>query len=364
MPKEIERRLLVLKLSPDFHSFFNSPKVNIWQGYLGGLVKGTSLRLRIYDDVEAELTLKEGKGEVRDEDDPCPVPIKFARRWENSCLSYLEKGRYKNIDSKWELNFFKPPLDGIVIAEIELDYTGQKFQVPDCIEDWLDVTEILTNHQLANITAELRDSGEPALPYVFKHIVLPIPLIVLVGGPGSGKSGIMKLLQARPDLHCVPEVASIVIGQVNIKPDKYPNKHFQKLIYDVSSLFEVRAAHYATMHGKLGVVLDRAKRDGAGYFDGGIEEYERVVNANIEDDQDRYKIVICLDVPPEDIYEKVRVNNPNRPEDYQQARKRADKVLEVWQNHPNFVFIGNDGGWDEKVNKVMKAIDKVLKNGR
>ena len=71
--------------------------------------------------------------------------------------------------------------------------------------------------------------------------------------------------------------------------------------------------------------------------------------------------MVCLDVQTEDIYEANRFNNSARSEDYQQARELGDKIYEVWRNHPNFVFIGNDGGWNEKVRKVKEAIGKVLK---
>lgn len=364
MPREIERRFLVTKLSPDYRSFFNSPGVDIWQGYLGGLVKNHSLRVRIYNNIKAELTRKIGQGIERDESLPFSIPIEFGNELRDSITKYIEKIRYGRNYTKWELNFFKPPLDGIIIAEIEIEHRNQKFKMPGCIEDSIEITDSITNHLLAKLAVELRHSGEPALPYILKYIISPIPLIVLVGGPGSGKSGIMALLQARGDFHCVPEVASMVMSQLNIKPDKYPNKHFQKLIYDASNLFEFRSAHYATMQGKSALVLDRAMLDGAGYFDGGIEEFERVLGTNIKDEYVRYKIVICLDVPPEDIYNMIKSNNPDRTEDYQQARRRGDRTFEVWKNHPNFVFIGNDGGWDEKVRKVKEAIDKCFKNDR
>jgi len=361
MPKEIERRFLVTKLSSDFFSFFNSPGVNIWQGYLEGLVRDHSMRVRIYNDNEAELTIKIGQGIERDEILPFPVPMEFADKLRNSIVKYVEKIRYGREHTKWELNFFRPPLDGVIIAEIEMKNRNEKFQMPACIEDSVEITDSITNHLLAKLAVELRNTGEPALPYILNHIISSIPRIVITGGPGSGKTGIIELLQARPDLHCVPEVATIVMGQLNIKPGQYPNQHFQRLIYDASNLFEVRLAHYATMLGKSGLVLDRARIDGAVYFENGVEEYEKVLRTSIQREYARYKIVIYLDIPSEDIYYRNKHKNLNRSEDYPEARRLGDKIREVWQNHPNFVFVSNDGGWDEKVRKVKEAINKVLK---
>ena len=116
MPKEIERRFLVTKLSSDFFSFFNSPGVNIWQGYLEGLVRDHSMRVRIYNDNEAELTIKIGQGIERDEILPFPVPMEFADKLRNSIVKYVEKIRYGREDTKWQLNFFRSPLDGVIIA--------------------------------------------------------------------------------------------------------------------------------------------------------------------------------------------------------------------------------------------------------
>lgn len=359
MPYEIERRFLVLKWSSQFRFPLNLPKVSIHQGYFELPIINKSLRVRISDNKEAELTLKSGKGIKRPEY-PYPLSVDYAKMLIELCSHYIDKIRHKG--GRWEIDFFEPPLNGLVLLEIELKSQNEKFKKPDYIEEWIEVTDSITNHHLARLATELRGNKLPAIPYLFTQLFSRIPEIVITGGPCSGKTEIMNLLsETRPALQCVPEVASIVISQLKIQPKKGLNNFFQKLIHSTQSLFESTSLQYAVLEGKAGMALDRGLSDGAAYFGGGVPEYERVIGTNVEGEYSRYKIVVCLDVAPRDIYKLKKKNNPARSETYKKACELGNKIRQVWQNHPNFVFIGNEGGWNEKVRKVNEAIDKVLR---
>lgn len=360
MPKEIERRFMPIRWSTTHPFPFNLPRRNIEQGYFELPTPNQSLRVRISDNEKAELTLK-GKGSIERDEDPHPLSVDYALKLKESCCShYLEKVRH--LDDRWEIDFFEPPLSGLVLMEIELKSRDEQFEKPRYIEEWVEVTDSLTNHHLARLATQLREHKLPAMPYIFSNIFSPIPRVVITGGPGSGKSSVMDLLRyEKSNLQFVPEVASIVIGQLGIKPKKKINKFFQRLVHNTANLFETTSAQYATLEGKSGIVLDRGLPDGAAYFEGGVGEYEEVLSTSIKQEYSRYKLVIFLDVPPKDVYEKIKENNPARTESYEEARERGDRTFEAWRHHPNLVVISNKGGWEAKVAKAREEIDKVMK---
>ncbi len=356
---EIERRFLIEKFSTEFLFPLDLPRFHICQGYFELPSIDSSFRVRIIDNREAVFGIKDGKGIKRPEIESKIETLDFGKKAFGLCSHRVEKVRYR--DGRWEIDFFSWPLDGIVIAEIELNSIDERFEMPKYIEKAIEVTNSLSSHHLARLASELEGSGKSALPFVSAYALSSIPRIVITGGPCSGKSTVMDSMRLMGDFRCIPEVATIVIGQLGIKPKKGFNKKFQRFVHSTQRLFETTSIQYAAIEGKRGILFDRGTVDGAAYFDGGVEEFENIIKTKLEYEYSRYDLVICLDVPPEDIYEARRTNNLARSEDYQLARKLGDRIKEVWQNHPNFVFISNDGGWDEKVRKVKEAIDKVLK---
>lgn len=359
MPNEIERRFMIQKFSKKFPFPIDLPRLNIRQGYFELPVTDSSFRVRIIDNLEAILTIKDGKGVSRPEIESKTETLEFGEKAFSLCSYRLSKVRH--VDGIWYIDFLNRPLDGIVLAEVNLQHEDEKFEMPNYIEEAIEVTNSLTSHHLARLVGELEGSGIPALPFLCGYVFSSIPRIVVTGGPGSGKSTIMDELRKRDDLRCVPEVATIVISQLNIKPKKQLNIKFQKFVHRTQRLFEATSIQYAILERKKGILFDRGTVDGAAYLEGGVKEFEDTVKTKLEHEYSQYDLIICLDVPPADVYEAKKNNNPARSEDYPTACVLGNRIKEVWRNHSNFVFIPNDGGWDEKVRKVKEAIDKVLR---
>ena len=361
MPAEIERRFLVERLA-DKHGFpfSSSTSTLIRQGYFDTQGDST-FRVRLYGGKRGEFTIKRGRGISRDESYPSPIPdISFAELALSVSKHQVTKERFK--DGRWEIDFFQGPLSGLIIAEIQLKTEDEKFKMPEWIRSAKEVTDSLTNYHLALLASELTENNLPALPFIYSSTQVPLPRIVLTGGPCSGKSGIIDLLRGSMDsIRFVPEVATIVIDQLSIRPSTDSlTKKFQKLVRDTQRLFEVASFQYAVIEGKKAVLFDRGTVDGAAYFPGGIRQFEHIFNTEIKKEFSRYDLVLCLDVPPEDVYNANRSNNPARSEDYRAARDLGDRIAQVWCAHPNFVFISNSGGWDAKVAKVKEAISKAI----
>ena len=365
--KEIEKRFLVTEVAEDFPR--NSPFTSIEQGYLERAPKGISFRVRIKNGSKALLTAKSGRGISRNEDElpDNKVTVETARfLFTYLCEHELEKDRYTL--NGWEIDFFKEPLDGIVIAEKEfksIEEVPTDLQLPEWIGKGIDVTDSLTSHHLARLATLLKGSNKKAVDYVLKKLKLPIPKIVITGPPCSGKTKIMGIIKEKmPEFHCVPEVATIVMRELGVKPakDEFQNIEFQKRLYNIQDLFEATSVEFALDEGKKGCALDRGTVDNVGYFPGGLVRFIEHLKTTLEHEYDRYRGVICLEVAPPKIYEIEKTNNPIRMESYEEACALQEKMIEAWQGHPNFYFIKNGpDGWKEKERKVFEVIDELLR---
>lgn len=132
MAKEIERKFLV---KDDSYKDVASGKKHIIQGYLSTEIKAT-IRVRIVDD-NAFLTVKgKNDGAVRDEWE-YPIPVKDATEMLDRLTTgtVIEKTRYI-VDyegKRWEIDSFKSPVAGLVVAEIELTSPDERFAIPPFI---------------------------------------------------------------------------------------------------------------------------------------------------------------------------------------------------------------------------------------
>jgi len=356
--KEIERRYLVMAIDPDIRCF---PNRLISQGYFD-TPPNFDLRVRITDGRTAELTRKTGGGVERAET-TVPVPIEVGRFLFESCGDVIDKTRY--LRDGWEVDFFHGPLEGLVLAEFESPEAAGRITIPSWINDAAEVTLSLSNRHLARLARDLADSkaDRPVRDLLPKRI----PRIVLTGGPGSGKSSLMQLLRQElgDRLHCVPEVATIVIAQVGVKPpvgDPVGMKKFQRTIYRVQRGFETVSDLQAARDGKQALLLDRGALDSAAYMDGGVAEFERVCRTDRAHEHSNYDLVICLATPPRKVYEANRTNNPARSEDYALAKKLGKSIRAVWGGHPAFRHIGEGVSWKEKVTETVACIRRFLDN--
>jgi CYTH domain-containing protein len=129
---EIERKYLVKK---DVYSVIDVIKPHqITQAYLVN-EKSKSVRIRIMDDV-AFLTIKSDLIGITRKEYEYEIPVNEALSLiESFGLKTLNKKRYKvDFNSKtWEIDVFDENLDGLVLAEIELQSEDEKFDVPEWI---------------------------------------------------------------------------------------------------------------------------------------------------------------------------------------------------------------------------------------
>jgi CYTH domain-containing protein len=127
--KEIERKYLVQQ--NDF-SFLNSVEgKKIKQAYIQN-EEDRTVRIRTKAD-KAFLTIKIGKDTLSRDEFEYQIPVKDAlSMMEIMNLKVLSKTRYeiKFENNLWEVDVFEGKLDGLIIAEIELESEDESFNKP------------------------------------------------------------------------------------------------------------------------------------------------------------------------------------------------------------------------------------------
>lgn len=363
MAKENERRFLLNGIP-----HFNGPVTakHIRQAYfLLGNPEAESLRVRVIGGESYWLTGKEGSGISRDEYNFDINSIDGLGEYLMSKLA-LEITKLRIERDGWEIDIYDGPLSGIKLAEIERVRKSKlnKLVFPSWLKPFIlsEVTDSLNNYKLALLASELKGLNVSAFIHVNQQL-RRIPTMVIEGGPGSGKSTIMQILKSdRPDLHLVPEVATILMGQVGISPIGGATSlaRFQKAVFNTQVTFENASIAEAKMRNKVLVVTDRGVVGSVAYLPNGREDFKLILNCEPESQYSRYDMVVCLAVPPKDVYDRIKSNNPNRSETWEQAMELDQKTRDAWSGHPNFHYLDNSGGWDGKVSSVLSLINSLL----
>jgi CYTH domain-containing protein len=115
---EIERKFLVESAPAELGGYRST---SIEQGYLSIGADGSEVRIRRRDDA-LTLTVKSGRGLVRDETEVELSAEQFEALWPATAERRIEKTRYEIPASEGlviELDVYRGALDGLVVAEVE-----------------------------------------------------------------------------------------------------------------------------------------------------------------------------------------------------------------------------------------------------
>lgn len=194
-------------------------------------------------------------------------------------------------------------------------------------------------------------------------------LVAIVGTTCSGKSSVLDALEEHQGrmFYVAHEPFSALHGKGMPAPDR-------------SSIDEVRLAQYATMvqhligenqaslqqtahsvsMGPCHAVVDRPVYDFAQYLPGGIKEVEEILETTAEEMLKRYRLIIHLGHPPEEVFLRAWSRNPARaaagPPDYARVLERSRLLDSLYGDLPNRVFIPFEDHWLSKLGKVVLAI--------
>jgi adenylate cyclase len=152
---EIERKF-VLDGKPEWLDEYDSARIE--QGYLAIVEGETEVRMRRKDD-QALLTVKQGAGEVRREEEIELTEDQFEALWPLTEGRRVAKRRYEvpHEGLTIEIDVFDGPLSGIVTAEVEFDSeeASAAFEPPE----WLG-REVTGDPKYANESLATRGAPE------------------------------------------------------------------------------------------------------------------------------------------------------------------------------------------------------------
>lgn len=356
---EIERRFIAPIVIPPP----GASRKDIVQGYFPTPAHQTT-RIRRIDGVDGTyvLTTKKGNGIMREEKETVIPDRDLGRQLLAACAYRLVKTRF-TLDG-WEIDRYSGLLRGLYVVEREFTHKNEDLDFPPWLDtrDLVEVTDYVTNYDLARLAGLLE--GLPTVPPLVPLLTQREPLVVLTGGPCSGKSTCLAAIKQAPDtrFHCLPETATIVIRDIGTLPpanNDFRMRQFQQQVYLIQRSLETLGSIQAKLTGHQGILLDRGTVDAVAYMPGGARDFEKTCNTSVAHEYQRYAAVICLAVPPYEIYQQFRGNNPARSESYALAEELDMRIRRAWQDHPNFHYV-DDSDWETKMRHVRNLATSYL----
>lgn len=132
MGKEIERKFLVDKQK---WAQFNKPVGQHYrQAYLINEIEKT-VRVRLTPDT-GFLTIKSSTDYISRAEYEYEIPVSDAKEiLDRFCKNEISKNRYKPIigGKRWDVDEFLGDNEGLMVAEIELEFESQEFEKPDWV---------------------------------------------------------------------------------------------------------------------------------------------------------------------------------------------------------------------------------------
>lgn len=192
---------------------------------------------------------------------------------------------------------------------------------------------------------------------------------VLTGGPGGGKTEALHFLQQRMAeegirVITLPETATELILAGLSPRGILSNYDFQAAQLDLQLEREaIYAAAAENLPEPFAVLLcDRGALDGKGFIE--PEAFDAILAERNLDESDllhRYDAVFHLTSAAQessDLY--TRSNNPARKETAHQAAVEDDRLIQIYEQHPNYYRIPAYPTIEEKLSDLLKTFRSAL----
>ncbi|HEY1036971.1 MAG TPA: AAA family ATPase [Candidatus Paceibacterota bacterium] len=206
----------------------------------------------------------------------------------------------------------------------------------------------------------------------FRSVRDRIKFVALTGGPCGGKSKFLLEATRLLEVHgykviLVPELARELIA-AGFDPRQGPWKNhsgFQKQLLLATLEKKYRYLQLLLemdLSAYKGVVFlcDRGYMDGAAYV--GKVQFEAILQEaglNPASALDFYDLVVHL-VTAAHGKEEFYVNDPERPETPEQARRLDDATVAAWLGHMHHQIVDNSTDFEGKINNALRALRRTL----
>lgn len=195
--------------------------------------------------------------------------------------------------------------------------------------------------------------------------------IVLTGGPAAGKTTLISriLKEFKRDdgwkVITIPETATELISGFGIKPfdNCVSMLEFQDFVIADQLHKEALAVKAAEMvpEENVLIVYDRALLDDKAYitddeFSATIAKFGRTE----EDVLANYDAVLHLVTCAKGAEFAYNFGNEARTESLEYAREMDDRTLRAWERHHNLTVIDNSVDFEEKINRAIKSIFRIV----
>ncbi len=183
--------------------------------------------------------------------------------------------------------------------------------------------------------------------------------IALTGGPNSGKTTALTILKETfgPQVEVVREAATMVFSGGFPRTDN-SRAHIeaaQKIIFVATREMEALAEEYS--HADL-IVCDRGTVDAAVYWPAGVEDFFKTMNTTLAAEMARYDAVLHLSPPTNPaFYQSTHV----RTESLDEAFKIDEKIMKIWEGHPNRLIVEGKEHFFEKAEIIKDFVEKIIR---
>lgn len=183
--------------------------------------------------------------------------------------------------------------------------------------------------------------------------------IALTGGPNSGKTTALSVLKETfgPQVELVKEAATLIFsGGFPRKDNSRPHiEAAQRIIFYATEQMEWLAEN--SSDAEL-IVCDRGTVDAAVYWPAGVDDFFKQMNTSLEEQLARYDAVLHLSPPKNPaFYQSTQV----RTESLDEAFAIDERILKIWEKHPNRMIIGGTEHFFEKAEAIKNFVEKIIK---
>lgn len=179
-------------------------------------------------------------------------------------------------------------------------------------------------------------------------------LVVVTGGPGAGKTAVLELARRTLCEHVVvlPEAAGIVYGGgFPRRTSDAGRRAVQRVIWHTERQLEWLERTERT----AGLVLcDRSTVDGLAYWPGPPDELLDEMGTDLVTERERYVAVVHLRTP--DLAHGYNHANPLRTEDPRTARAIDERILELWDGHPDRTVVDEHDDFATKAEQALAVL--------